>query len=129
MYFTCLSIFILLAAHCFGDYVFQNDYVARNKYNNFMILLAHCLIYSATCLIGVALIDILFGFKIEELQYCLIMFMLVTSHCCIDIFKIHKENRIKDINEEENLRYLYIDQAAHVLVLILIYAMLVVKIS
>lgn len=39
-------LYILLACHMLGDYVFQSDFLARTKGENWWHLLAHCVTYT-----------------------------------------------------------------------------------
>lgn len=127
MYLICLGLFILIAAHCFGDYVFQNDYIARKKYNSFLILVTHCILYTAACMIGLIIVDVLLGLKLGDFQYFLLMLVLVSSHFIFDIMKINAENNLKSESEETRTKYLWLDQLAHLAIIVLLYVVLVVK--
>ena len=39
-------LYILLACHMLGDYVFQSDFLAKTKGENWWHLLAHCVTYT-----------------------------------------------------------------------------------
>lgn len=127
MYLICLGLFVLIAAHCFGDYVFQNDYIARKKYNSFLILVTHCILYTAACMIGLIIVDVLLGLKLGDFQYFLLMLVLVSSHFIFDIMKINAENNLKSESEETQIKYLWLDQLAHLAIIVLLYVVLVVK--
>ena len=127
MYLICLGLFVLIAAHCFGDYVFQNDYIARKKYNSFLILVTHCILYTAACMIGLIIVDVLLGLKLGDFQYFLLMLVLVSSHFIFDIMKINAENNLKSESEETRTKYLWLDQLAHLAIIVLLYVVLVVK--
>ena len=122
-----LGLFILVAAHCFGDYVFQNDFIAKKKYSSFLILFVHCILYTSACLIGVFVVDLLVNMRLGDFQYFLIMITMISSHYCVDVIKINTENRLKTESEETKTKYLWIDQMAHLAVILMIYFILVVK--
>lgn len=37
-----IELVVLLTAHLFGDFVFQNDFLAKNKGDNIFIMCVHC---------------------------------------------------------------------------------------
>ena len=127
MYLICLGLFILLAAHCVGDYVFQNEYIARKKYDSFLILFVHCILYAAACMVGLVIVDMCLGMKLGQFQYFLVMLTLLSSHYLFDLFKIDAENKLKVESEETRIKYLWLDQLAHLAIIVMLYIVLVVK--
>jgi len=90
-------IFIILIAHFLSDFVFQSDWMAKNKSRYFHILIIHCLIYSLTFLCMVSLWIYTFGESIEILQFGLSWFIVLAylfgTHLIIDFItsKINTE--------------------------------------
>lgn len=102
-------IFLLVSAHIFGDYVFQNDYIASTKGKNYYHLFVHCFIYTFCfwC--------VFFSFNKVELTLLLFVFI---SHFLIDFLKCKTTTK----NPEKSGTYYVIDQVLHyVVILILIY--------
>ena len=44
---TAIKLYTLLSCHMFGDYVFQIEFIAKTKGENWWHLLAHCVTYTA----------------------------------------------------------------------------------
>lgn len=99
-------IFVGLLAHAFSDYFLQTDYMAKLKNNSNYILFIHCACYT----LGIYLCYLLFGFVI---QFTGLLFVM-SSHFLIDGLKIKLKNTIKESN------LLAIDQALHLLVLLVV---------
>lgn len=94
---SCYALlFELTACHMFGDYVLQNDYLARTKGENWWHLLVHCVLYT---------IPFAVAFGIDRR-----IFWLFLSHVLIDAMKA----RWKVI------RYAS-DQVAHVVIMLALY--------
>lgn len=68
-----LKLLLLIMCHMFGDYVLQNDFIAKTKGENWYHLIVHSVLYSVPFLI-------FFG-----LSYSLIF--LIISHFVIDALK------------------------------------------
>lgn len=94
----------ILYAHCLGDYVFQNDYIANNKGKNLYILLVHSVLYTFA-------VNIIFKTNISIIGYLTILI----SHTFIDYIKA-SGNTVKLLGETNAL---IIDQCMHYIVLIL----------
>ena len=86
----------LMACHMFGDYVLQNDYLARTKGENWWHLLAHCVLY---------VVPFAVAFGIDQR-----IFWLFLSHLLIDAMKA----RWKVIGYVS-------DQVAHVVMMLALY--------
>ena len=87
-------IYKLIFCHLIGDYVLQNDFIAKTKGENMYHLLVHCFLYSVPFYVA-------FGFD-DRLP------MIVTTHIMIDSLKA----RYKAIN--------YVtDQILHYLVMLI----------
>lgn len=52
---TADFLFRLILGHCFGDFVFQNNWMALNKERKFLPVFFHCLIYTV-CVCGFCMI-------------------------------------------------------------------------
>ena len=92
-------IYKLILCHFVGDYVLQNDFIAKTKGTNWWHLIAHCFLYSLPFYLA-------FGF---DWRLCVIL----VSHLIIDPLKA----RWNKINY-------YQDQLFHVAVMILCYVLL-----
>ena len=97
----------MLVAHMFGDYFFQNEYIALNKTKNTLVCLLHCAIYT-TC---VAIICQWFDYRL------IIVFL---SHFIMDRFRLAKYwTRL--ISKNEDLPWVILsDNSVHLLVLLLL---------
>jgi len=75
-----MELFILLLfGHLFGDYLFQNDWMALNKHKKVWPLFVHCYIYSLTVFV---FIGVLLHISVVE---CLILFgCIFLSHIILD---------------------------------------------
>ena len=84
--------FLLVICHCIGDYVLQNDFLAKTKGTNLYHLFVHCVLY----LVPFAIV---FGIDWK-------LGVLFVSHFIIDILKA----------KYQKIRYLT-DQVLHYLIL------------
>lgn len=66
-------IYMLICCHFLGDYVLQNDFLARSKGENWWHMLAHCVLYSLP-------FSVAFGFDWRVPA-------LITTHIVIDGLK------------------------------------------
>jgi len=87
-------IYKLIFCHLIGDYVLQNDYIAKTKCENMYHLLVHCFLYAVPFYIA-------FGYDTR-------IPIIITTHIVIDMLKA----RYKVIN--------YVtDQVLHYLVMLI----------
>lgn len=101
---------VTLTAHMVGDYLFQTEYLARNKGSSNYILLAHCVLYTfGVFFTGLIIYEIRLSF--------LALVILLISHIIIDYIKARGIST-KYIGEEKAL---FLDQTLHYLVLLSIY--------
>lgn len=63
----------LIACHFVGDYVLQNDFLAKTKGSNFWHMLAHCVLYSVP-------FAIVFGFGWQ-------LWVVIVAHIVVDPLK------------------------------------------
>lgn len=91
------KLYILLACHMLGDYVIQNDFLAKTKGENWWHLLAHCVLYSLPFAVA-------FGYDWRVLA-------LLASHVLVDAAKARWQ--VLDYTE---------DQIFHVSVMVMLYA-------
>lgn len=77
----------LFLGHLAGDYMFQDDYMARNKVKSNMVgwtaCLLHCIFYTASVILSLKL----FGFKVNAAAAA----MVFLSHFPIDKWSIGKK--------------------------------------
>ena len=92
----CVLLFKLIACHMLGDYVLQNDFLARTKGENWWHMVAHCVLYT---------IPFAVAFGID----CRIA-ALLTTHMVIDTLKAR----------EHAIGYAT-DQIAHVVMMLALY--------
>lgn len=78
------TIFKLILCHMIGDYVLQNDFIAKTKGSNWWHLLAHCFLYSLPFYIA-------FGFGLQ-------LPVIIGTHIIVDALKARwqKINYIED---------------------------------
>ena len=91
------KLLLIIMCHMFGDYVLQNDFVAKTKGENWYHLIVHSVLYSIPFLI--------FG-----LSYRLII--LIISHIIIDALKARY-----------NLLYYIEDQVLHYIIILILYCL------
>lgn len=129
-----VSLFILWASHCIGDYPLQGEFLARFKSENVLVLLCHCTIYTACILLGIGIAINLGLWEVTvPLPEALLMYTMIimASHLIIDYIKCDYRKHLKakypdlDTNPEgeghrlDVLGYYY-DQLAHLIVLVMI---------
>jgi hypothetical protein len=85
------KLLLLIMCHMFGDYVLQNDFIAKTKGENWYHLIVHSVLYSVPFLI--------FG-----LSYSLIL--LIISHIVIDALKARYN--LLDYVKDQILHYIII---------------------
>ena len=93
-------IFVFLGLHCLADYPLQGDFLARLKGSNWIIMSAHCAIWTFFIYIG------LVAFKVHQPMWQLPF--LFFGHMVIDKWKCSRSG-----NGQEIKRDLLIDQCLH----------------
>ena len=126
MLFTVL--FILLAAHCIGDYPMQGEFLATYKSKDNVVLLVHCVIYTIFITAGFLLSMFLLDKDITTIGVNNIILITLLTHFSIDKWKCEYRKRLlerTDITENEknklDVEGYYIDQALHMVVLAVIF--------
>ena len=122
-----ISIFILLAAHCIGDYPLQGEFLAIHKGENNFILLVHCIIYTACVLVGFVIALPLVSSPVNETILLTIMTVILVSHFIIDKHKCEFIKKL-DIDDTKNMEQkkelmicsLYEDQMYHIVIICVI---------
>ncbi len=99
----------LITAHFIADFALQNRWMADNKGKYCYIMFAHSIIYAGIICITLNYFNIFHYWK---------FFALYGTHMIIDQAKCYMYNPKK--SEKKNLKYLYIDQASHFVVLFII---------
>ncbi len=104
-------IFLLVSAHIFGDYVFQNDYIANAKGKDFYHLFVHCLIYTFCfwCVLTF----------LNSVNWGILLFVFI-SHIIIDFLKC----RMSAKNSGKSRIYYAVDQLLHYVVIVVIICLL-----
>lgn len=97
-----INIIILATAHMFGDYVFQNDFLANNKGKYDFVMFVHSWIWSACISIGFVLCD--YSINLEDFLF------LLASHYLIDKYKCNKKDKTKALTID-----LWVDQILHMI--------------
>lgn len=105
------NLIILFICHLFGDFVFQSDFLAKYKGINDYIMFIHCCIWSGVVFSGLWFVSYNTGIGT--------FLSLVISHYIIDKWKCSLEDKTKALTTD-----LYVDQALHGLIIILIYLIL-----
>lgn len=100
------NILLVLLGHYIADYPLQGTFLATTKGNNWYSLLAHSIIYSLTIGLCLYYLGVYALWKIA---------ILIISHYAIDGFKAKAKNKDKQLTT-----YLYIDQALHITINILL---------
>lgn len=98
----------LIFGHYVLDYPLQSDFLASTKGKYFYSLLAHSLIYST----GMSLI---FYYTKITSNILIVFTIILITHYGIDYVKSHAKNKEKAL-----ALYLYLDQALHLIINILL---------
>ena len=104
-----LSVILLLwlvFAHLIGDFVFQNEYIAKEKKNSFYIMCCHCFLWT----MGIAFVLLIFN----TLEYW-DGFFLFTGHLIIDECKLTNFNN--KLTEKQSFA---IDQILHFIQILIV---------
>jgi hypothetical protein len=97
---------ILLALHFLGDYALQTDYMAKNKKDDWYVLLSHSMVWALCISAGLLYVDKLTLYK---------FIFLVSGHFMCDMWKAkQKEPNMEKIN-------LFLDQGFHVIQIVIVY--------
>lgn len=107
-----VDILMLITAHIFGDYVFQNDFLANNKVKYKFICLIHSWIWTVCIMFCLFLIGYNNVLGIPEFV------VLLSTHYLLDRDKATMEDKTNALTKD-----LCIDQAWHILIiLVLVFA-------
>jgi len=71
---------LLLFGHLFGDYLFQNDWMALNKKDRWDACIIHCMLY--TSIIVIFLLPLVYNFDV--IKSCLLYGGIFLSHIVLD---------------------------------------------
>ena len=96
------NLLVITFAHYVGDYVFQGDFLAQSKGKYWYSLFAHSFLYAMTIGIAFEFIGVFAMWK---------LLVLLVSHMIIDYTKANAQNKTYALT-----RYLYIDQALHMII-------------
>lgn len=96
----------IILAHYIADYPLQGDFLAQTKGKYWYSLLAHSVIYGLTIALALKLLDLFTIWK---------AIALIISHMVIDYKKATAKNKEKALTT-----YLYIDQALHIVINIIL---------
>lgn len=94
----------LLFAHFIGDWSTGNSWVSEAKGKYWMVMVAHCFMYTAVCTLTIKLIGLP-----NVMSWAVWIFL---SHICMDAWKSHYAKP-----EDFPTWHLYVDQAFHIGVL------------
>lgn len=106
----------IFIGHFIGDWMFQNDWMARSKRGRWWgaACVAHCLVYTVT-LVFVAWLGS--GRTVEVAQLALLFVSTLLTHWLIDGFDLAQHwGRIINQTQNESVR-IVVDQTMHLLVL------------
>lgn len=96
----------IILAHYIADYPLQGDFLAQTKGKYWYSLLAHSVIYGLTIALTLKLLGLFTIWKVIA---------LIISHMVIDYKKATAKNKEKALTT-----YLYIDQALHIAINIIL---------
>lgn len=105
-----MTFLLLLLAHLTADFVLQGSAMANTKLNSRVVLLKHCLIYSAAILTVV----IFYG---SALQVVVLVTCIALSHFVVDSIRIWLQKRCLN-SEKREFRRFAIDQFTHIAILV-----------
>lgn len=77
----------ILIAHLFGDYIFQNDWMAQNKTSNLGIAWLHGLTYTLIYIVMFAII----GMSFSLTRGLIVVFIIGGTHIVIDRWRLVKQ--------------------------------------
>lgn len=95
--------FWLILAHFVGDYVFQSDYIAKNKGNDWYVMLVHSFLWAGCVCLGLQYLGLYSFWKIP---------FLIIGHAPMDFLKTKLPTKKWMI---------YPDQCYHILQLFIVY--------
>lgn len=98
----------LILAHFIADWGTGNSWIGANKGKYFMVMLAHCMMYTAVCTLTLKLLGL-------DMLILIDAWIILLSHICIDLWKSDRANP-----EKFPTWHLYVDQAAHIIILIIL---------
>ena len=101
-----MELLFLVGLHFIGDYVLQNDFLAKNKGDNEFLLAVHCYLWTSIICAGLLLLG---KFTIASSVF------LFIGHFIIDRKKAKRKDKSKALTTD-----LYIDQALHLIQLIMV---------
>ncbi len=104
-----VDILMLITAHIFGDYVFQNDFLANNKGKYKFICLIHSWIWTVCIMFCLFLIGYNNVLGIPEFV------VLLSTHYLLDRDKATMEDKTNALTKD-----LCIDQAWHILIILVL---------
>lgn len=123
-------IFVMVSAHCIGDYPLQGEFLGTYKSKNNFILLVHCFIYSACIMVGYWVLHIngLLQNLITLDQYTFMFLVLLVSHFFIDKYKCVERDKLEkeygNMNDPTahslDINLFYFDQAMHFVFILVI---------
>lgn len=103
------NVFWVILAHYISDYPLQGDFLAQTKGKHWYSLFVHSVIYGLTISLCFELLGVFTVWK---------AYVLVGSHMVIDYYKC----KYAPANPTKALTtYLYIDQALHIIINIILY--------
>lgn len=98
------DILFLFFVHIIADWGLQNPWMAENKGKHWIVMLAHCLIWTGCLCIAMEYLGVYVLWK------CL---FLLFGHYLIDSWKCRVYAKTP-LCQQVNLKHLYIDQALHI---------------
>lgn len=103
-----INLLWVIFAHFLADWSLQDDFVANNKGRYWIIMLAHCMVWTGVISIVLASLDILTLWKLPFLFF---------GHWFMDKMKVDNIKVVCSASKEvekHNLNWLYVDQAWHI---------------
>ncbi len=101
-----MNIIWLLFAHYIGDIALQSNWQAQNKGKLWYVMFSHCMIWTACICVGLQFLGIFAFWKV---------LFLLFGHWICDNWKAKKPQT------PENWKYIYPDQAWHIIQIIIVY--------
>ncbi len=91
-----MSLLLVLFSHFIGDWALQNEFMAKNKGWNFIVMLAHCVVYTGCVCIALDYVGML---RMSDI------FIVFFTHLAMDTLKCCATNKLNV--------WLWVDQFYH----------------
>ena len=122
-----MQVLVMIAMHCIADFSMQNDFLAKYKSINNVVLGIHCIIYTAFIIAGLMICCLIRHTSIYNATSLVFIAVTFVSHFFIDYLKCRFREALEDnyeLLESEkdtaDTNMFYIDQMLHLVVIVIL---------